>query len=647
MDLLSSMMKLHPYMRRLITLLLPALLPFASMAQCNFNYQFYQTGNCYLVGFDIGLIVSGGTAPYTITWYAQGMPIGTGEIISVQTTMNSPLVTVEVTDGSGCTENTAEYWIDPGSFVTADVSSQPDPLDCSNNVLTLDNVNSVGGCGNVIVALGSPSNEIGSYSQSPIVLSGFPSGTSTLFLIPNGQCGLCPTLLTVNVPNTCGANTISGRVYVDSDNSCTFNNGDGPAPGVFVRADGPQVQSVATNTAGSYTAHLIDGQYALDLPGLGPIWNISCMPSGAQNVTVPPNANAMDFGLTPVGTFNDLAVSITGQGQHRGGINTQLMVTCHNSGNTTIGGTLNLTFDPVLSYIVSIPAETGLSGSSVSWSVPPIAPFASMTYHVTLHVPRSATLGDTLTYTANIFTTPADDASANNSDQVDRIIVGSFDPNDKQVLPAGDLPILEAQSGRTLDYIVRFQNTGNAEALNVRIEDEIDPLLDLSTLEVVDASHAWSAVVTERSAVFRFDGINLPDSGSDFAASQGFIRYRLAPVPDVGVNDLITNEANIFFDYNLPVITNTVSTTVVDVSTGIRTVTDNSLDLLYDADGLTLRSTSAIERVDIFDATGHLVNTVSGKGQRRLRLAMNGLSNGVYLLKVQRPQDLRMVRVVH
>ena len=90
-----------------------------------------------------------------------------------------------------------------------------------------------------------------------------------------------------------------------------------------------------------------------------------------------------------------------------------------------------------------------------------------------------------------------------------------------------------------------------------------------------------------------------------------------------------------------------MSTTVVDVSTGIRTVTDNSLDLLYDADGLTLRSTSAIERVDIFDATGHLVNTVSGKGQRRLRLAMNGLSNGVYLLKVQRPQDLRMVRVVH
>lgn len=621
------------------------LFPLLTTAQCGFTYEFTQTGNCFLIGFDITVAVSGGTAPYDITWYAQGAPVGMGGSIPIWAVPGAPMVYVVATDAMGCTQQSPEYWIIPGDPVTADPIVQPDPLDCSNNIITLNALNVGPGCGGVIVALGSPLNEIGSTTGPTIVLTGMPSGLNELLLVPTGACGHCPTWLNVNVPGTCGANTIAGSVYVDVDNSCTFNAGDLPAPGVLVRAMGPQSQSVVSAGNGSYTAHLINGAYDLELPGLGAIWAVDCPPNAGQQVVVPPHASAMDFGLVAVGTHDDLEVTIGGLGPHRTGMATQLAITCRNLGNTTLAGTVSLLYDPSLAYVGAAPVATTQVAGNATWDLAALPPFGSTTVLVTLEVPISAVLGSTLTYTASVATVPTDADPTNNTVGLDRIVTGSFDPNDKQVFPGGDLAIGSVVAGAALEYLVRFQNTGNDVAIDVRIEDEIDPLLDLATFEVLGYSHPMTTVVTERSAVFRFAGINLPDSGANFAGSQGHVRYRIAPGPGVLVNDVITNQAEIFFDHNLPIITNAVATVITDISTAITGDAVANVQVLRDGDRVILRSTVPFMTVELLDPMGRLLQQVDGLGRNEVELSLRDHSTAVYLVRVLTRAGRSVVRL--
>ena len=67
-------------------------------------------------------------------------------------------------------------------------------------------------------------------------------------------------------------------------------------------------------------------------------------------------------------------------------------------------------------------------------------------------------------------------------------IVNSFDPNDKTCLQGN--VVMDSTLGRYLDYMIRFENTGTAEAVNITIEDEIETeVFDINTLRIVDASH--------------------------------------------------------------------------------------------------------------------------------------------------------------
>src|SRR5690606_8312203 len=99
-----------------------------------------------------------------------------------------------------------------------------------------------------------------------------------------------------------------------------------------------------------------------------------------------------------------------------------------------------------------------------------------------------------------------------------QLVVNSYDPNDKQVLQGEELHIDKA--GEYLDYLIRFQNTGTASAINVRILDTLHPKLDWSTLVPISASHDYYVKIKDGNHVeFMFDNIHLPDSTSNEPAS--------------------------------------------------------------------------------------------------------------------------------
>ena len=137
--------------------------------------------------------------------------------------------------------------------------------------------------------------------------------------------------------------------------------------------------------------------------------------------------------------------------------------------------------------------------------------------------------------------------------------------NDKQVWDTtgtnADGPVDPSTS--MLDYLIRFQNTGNDTAFTVVVRDTMDTQLNLSTLTIIGNSHPVQYSVTGQNHVaFTFPNILLVDSNTNEPLSHGYIAYRIALDSGLTTPATIENAAGIYFDFNAVVATNTVSTTL-------------------------------------------------------------------------------------
>jgi hypothetical protein len=98
------------------------------------------------------------------------------------------------------------------------------------------------------------------------------------------------------------------------------------------------------------------------------------------------------------------------------------------------------------------------------------------------------------------------------------------------------------------------------------VQDTISPLFDLSTLKTIAVSHPNCTVSIEKDRFkigqptvvkWTFENIILPDSNANEAASHGFVRFNIQPKQGLPIGTSLGNKAFIYFDYNLPIITNT------------------------------------------------------------------------------------------
>ena len=143
------------------------------------------------------------------------------------------------------------------------------------------------------------------------------------------------------------------------------------------------------------------------------------------------------------------------------------------------------------------------------------------------------------------------------------LLVNSYDPNIKTVIPVGIGDNHEIDKSWKLDYTIEFQNTGNDTAFLVVVKDTLSEQLDITTLRVGGASHSFSwALNPERELVFTFDNIQLLDSTSNEPESHGFVNFSISPRVDLLPGERIENRVGIYFDFNDPVITNTVFNTI-------------------------------------------------------------------------------------
>ena len=148
--------------------------------------------------------------------------------------------------------------------------------------------------------------------------------------------------------------------------------------------------------------------------------------------------------------------------------------------------------------------------------------------------------------------------------------IGSFDPNDKLALPKGSLTEHFILPAKSIDYTIRFQNTGSDTAYRVVVIDTLDVSLDARTIRNLASSHGVDMELHDKSILrFSFENILLPDSNVNLLGSQGFVSFQINPVKDLALGTRFANKAGIYFDFNEPIITNeifhTISADFIDI----------------------------------------------------------------------------------
>ena len=228
-------------------------------------------------------------------------------------------------------------------------------------------------------------------------------------------------------------------------------------------------------------------------------------------------------------------------------------------------------------------------------------------------------------------------------------VLGPYDPNDKQAYPIGVSDEHFIEPNTSLEYKIRFQNTGNDTAFVVRVEDKLSSHLDWTSVEGGASSHPYRIGLQEGGLlVFHFEDILLPDSTTNLEASQGFVKFRIHQLVDNAIGTLIENTADIYFDFNEAVVTNTVFHNIginfIPTST-IKTVVPN-LDLTIapnpfsDYTIFTLNGVSVEDgKFELYDLAGRLVKEENFYNNQ-FRLERNGLPNGAYFFRFKNAKGL-------
>jgi uncharacterized repeat protein (TIGR01451 family) len=357
--------------------------------------------------------------------------------------------------------------------------------------------------------------------------------------------------------------TLKGTVYYDDNGNNVKDAAEPWAYNAMVDIIKTSYnRSIATMHNGGFSMQVDTGAYSIS--ATAPYYTAAAQ---TKSFTTYGLSDSLSFGLKPVAGNQDLVVNLIPMGPARPGFGLSYKILYRNAGTITINNAV-VTFekDSRLTVNSATPTATGGTGAGLNWNLGSLAPRDSGSIVVNMKVatPPTTNNGDFLRSTATITPATGDVTPLSNTSLLNQVVVGSYDPNDKQEASGGIITQARAASGEYLNYLIRFQNTGTDTAFNVSVRDTLDAKLDWNTLEMVASSHPYVFTITDdNKLLWKFNNILLVDSNRNEPASHGFIAYKIKAKNTAAVGDQIKNEASIYFDYNLPVVTNEYITTVV------------------------------------------------------------------------------------
>lgn len=350
--------------------------------------------------------------------------------------------------------------------------------------------------------------------------------------------------------------SLTGNVFNDLNGDGIRDTSDRPIPHHIVSLS-PGNSYVASDAHGDYAFFFFDSTstYSLSTGGIT-YWNSTTSnPIAVQPLTQ--SSSGLDFGFAMIPGIHEMEVHCPNWNA-KPGQPEPMPIWYRNNGTSTESDTITFVMDSLYSFISANPSPLSVNGSTITWVYPAIDPGQSGYIQLYLLPDSSAVLGDTLYSTVTIG--PRNDTvPSNNTLFLNQLLSNSWDPNEKLVSPSGNIA-----AGTELTYTVHFQNTGNAPAANVVVVDPLDAsTLDLKSLVIIGSSHPMNFQMSGSGiGTFTFYNIQLPDSGSDFAGSNGYFTFRVRTLAGLPQQTVVNNTAYIYFDTNPAVVTNTATVTV-------------------------------------------------------------------------------------
>ena len=438
-------------------------------------------------------------------------------------------------------------------------------------------------------------------------------------------------------------------LYNDVNTNCVLDGGDvylGTTSTVEIDSAGVPIDTV---TGTSYVYHIATGPsgtvYTFKEIGHPYGYLASCPTTGTASVTITGTGGVygttMGFNCDPTACL-DNAVSgyfkagLTGAGAH-------MWVTSSSCTATT--ATVKVTFSNkyAFSHIYGGASSsvsgnvltvnlTGLSAANPQWLA---AYFTNV---------GTLTLGDTVQ--TRMYLVPA----SGECDTTNNIIVSvdtirtSYDPNNKSVMPEGNVT-----AGTRLNYTLNFENTGTATATNIHIMDTLSDNLDISTIHMNSSSALCRMILltygTHNVVKFDFPGINLQDS-SHHGLCDGEVSFTINAKSTLAPGAVIDNQAGIYFDINKVVMTNPVENKIVagttkvgKVNTSVVTVYPNPVN-----DELNIKSEGGLyNSLSITNTMGQVITTRT-ISSNHTQVDVRSLPAGIYYVILKGESGVKTMR---
>ncbi|HRH37875.1 MAG TPA: hypothetical protein PK760_05990, partial [Flavobacteriales bacterium] len=484
-------------------------------------------------------------------------------------------------------------------------------------------------------------------SPGTYTIGNIPPGTFTLAVRTMNtpsvfQLAYCyaPTQIQITVPNAGpGCGMVSGQAFIDLDTDCILDAVEPHLSNTIIEIQpGPYY---AGSSYGSYSATLPWGTYTIT--STSPNATLSCPSTftidGANTYV---QLNLGHTSTTPM----DVSIAASSGPARPGFPLNQSLYVANNSAQSTGNVTVTMQFDPTLSFTSANPTPSNVAGNTITWVRPPQPAFEGGLIQVQFQVPPDiGLLGTQLVHTATATPQLTDAFPLNNTITIYRTITGSVDPNEKlaRTSTGASDALYFINEDEWIDYTINFQNTGTDTAFTVVVTDTLPATLDPSTLRVDASSHPFEWSLSGRTLRVIFTDILLPDSNVNEPASHGFVALRIAPMQPLFAGTVLENVANIFFDFNPPVITEP-SVLTAEFSTAV-SGGDRKLNEAWTAypnpvsDRLLLRSSKSDARITawiILQADGRAVRSSSTPFPTG-GLVITDLAEGAYILQAVSP----------
>ena len=148
---------------------------------------------------------------------------------------------------------------------------------------------------------------------------------------------------------------------------------------------------------------------------------------------------------------------------------------------------------------------------------------------------------------------------------------------------------------------------------------------------MIDASHSCTTSINDNKVEFIYENINLP---FDDANNDGYVVFKIKTKSTLVVGNTISNQANIYFDYNFPIETNTATSTF-QVLNNDAFVFENEFvlhpnpakNLLH----IEIKNEIEMSSISIYNMLGQAVLTTTNPSNT---IEVSNLKTGNYFIKV-------------